>query len=75
MANKLPPKKGPHMATLAKPEVRQKPAKDALFESMDRAIDTAAEKMSRGEFNKAAKDFNKVLDRAVSSPRRNRESA
>lgn len=63
------------MATVAKPEVCQKPAKDALLESVDRAIDSAAENMSRKEFKKAAKEFNEVLDRAVSSHRRNRETA
>jgi hypothetical protein len=63
------------MATVAKPDVRQKSAKDALLESVDRAIDTAAEKMNRGEFKRAAKEFNEVLDRAVSSRRRSRESA
>jgi hypothetical protein len=74
MSGRTAPKKGPQMATIAN-ATRHKSAKDALLESVDRAIDSAAEKMSRKDFKKAAKEFNEVLDRAASSRRRNRETA
>jgi len=62
------------MATTAHP-VREKTAEKTLLDSIDRAIDVAAEKMSAKEFKKAAKEFNKGMDRAISSRRRNRETA
>ena len=62
------------MATVAKPEVRQKSAKNALLDSVDSVIDSA-EKMTRREFRKATKEFKQILDCAASSHRRNRETA
>lgn len=62
------------MATVVD-EARRTSAKEALHQTIDEAIDKAAEKMGRRRFRKAIKGFKEVLSRGASSHRRKRESA
>jgi len=70
--DKRPPKKGSAMAT--KP-VRHESAEEAFLEGIDDLIDSAANEMTDRQFAKAEKQFNAVVDRAVASRSRNRETA
>jgi hypothetical protein len=53
----------------------RKSATDSLMEGMDELIDSAAEKLTDKQFKKAEKEFNDVVDRAVVSRSRKRETA
>ena len=48
---------------------------DTLLESMDELVDSAAERMTPDELRKARKEINDVVDRAVASHKRRRETA
>ncbi len=62
------------MATTNSP-TRQKSAEDQLLESFGKLIDEAAEKMTREEFEKAAKKSAATLDRAIAVRSRRRGTA
>ena len=68
----IPPKKRPAMSSSC---VDRKTATDSLLEGMDELIDSAAEKMTDRQFKKAEVKFNDVVDRAVASRSRKRETA
>jgi hypothetical protein len=74
MAHELPPKKGPQMATVAKPLV-PKSAEDELLESFGKTIDSAAEKMTHRKFMKTAKESKAALDQAIAARPRRRGTA
>jgi ElaB/YqjD/DUF883 family membrane-anchored ribosome-binding protein len=65
-------KKEAHMATSS---TKQKSAVDTLMESMDELVDSAAEKMNDDELRKVRKQINHVVDRAVATHKRHRETA
>ena len=65
-------KKEAHMATS---QVKRKSVMDTLLESMDELVDSAAERMTPDELRKARKEINDVVDRAVASHKRRRETA
>jgi hypothetical protein len=71
--DKLPPKKGSHMATL--PRVRQKSAEEELLDSFGELIDSAAAKMPHDEFMKTAEKAKKTLDQAIAAHSRRRGTA
>ena len=72
MTKDTPPKKGPAMSSSC---VDRKTATDSLLEGMDELVDSAAEKMTDRQFQKAEKKFNDVVDRAVATRSRKRETA
>jgi F0F1-type ATP synthase membrane subunit b/b' len=65
-------KKEAHMATSS---VKRKSAMDTLLESMDELVDSAAERMTAEELQKARKEINDGVDRALASHKRRRETA
>jgi len=60
---------------MATSQVKRKSAMDTLLESMDELVDSAAERMTPDELRKARKEINDVVDRAVASHKRRRETA
>jgi hypothetical protein len=62
-------------SAMASSSVDKKSATDSLLEGMDELIDSAAEKMTDRQFKRAEKQFNDVVDRAVASRSRKRETA
>jgi hypothetical protein len=74
MANNLPPKKGPHMATSRVP-VRHESAEDELLESFGELIDSAAKRMPHDEFMKLAEKAKKTLDQAIAAHSQRRGTA
>lgn len=74
MADALPPKKGPKMATSSVP-VRHKSAEDELLDSFGELIDSAAKTMPHEKFMKTAEKAKKVLDQAIVSHQRRRGTA
>ena len=48
---------------------------DTLLESMDELVDSAAERMTAEELQKARKEINDGVDRALASHKRRRETA
>jgi hypothetical protein len=74
MADKLPPKKGPHMATNTAP-VRPKSAKDELLESFGELIDIASRNLTHKEFMKVTQKAKATLKGAVAAHSRRRGTA
>jgi hypothetical protein len=64
-------KKGPAMATSS---LKQKSAMNELLDSFAEVIDSGAEKMSSRELRESEKKFNKIVDHAVASRKRRRET-
>ena len=62
-------------SAMSSSSVDKKSATESLLEGMDELIDSAAEKMTDRQFKKAEKQFNYVVDRAVASRSRKRETA
>lgn len=62
---KLPPRKGPKMATSIASPSRRKSAKQELLDVFAEAMDSAEKTMTAREFRKAAKKASDVLDRAL----------
>jgi len=60
---------------MATSQVKRKSAMDTPLESMDELVDSAAERMTPDELRKARKEINDVVDRAVASHKRRRETA
>jgi hypothetical protein len=60
---------------MATSPAKQKSAMDALLESMDELVDSAAKRMTPDELGKARKEINDVVDRAVVAHKRRRETA
>jgi len=60
---------------MATSQVKRKSVMDTLLESMDELVDSAAERMTPDELRKARKEINDVVDRAVASHKRRRETA
>jgi hypothetical protein len=75
MVNKLPPKKGPNMATVPKPRMGEKSAKQELLDAFGELIDQAEQTMTVREFDRAAKRSNEALDRALDRRKRRSETA
>jgi hypothetical protein len=63
------------MATSTATPVGKKSAEDELLESFGQVIDSAAEKMSKKEFQKTAKKAEATLDRAIAAHSRRRGTA
>jgi hypothetical protein len=60
---------------MASSRVERKSATDSLMETIDEAVESAANKLSRRQFDKVEKKFNDLVDRAVASRSRRRETA
>jgi hypothetical protein len=60
---------------MATSSVKRKSAMDTLLESMDELVDSAAQRMTAEELQKARKEINDGVDRALASHKRRRETA
>jgi hypothetical protein len=60
---------------MASSATKQKSAMDELLDSFGEVIDSGAEKMNPSELHESEKRFNEIVDRAVASRKRRRETA
>lgn len=60
---------------MASSAVKQKSAMDELLDSFAEVIDSGAEKMNSDQLRKSEEKFNAIVDRAVASRKRRRETA
>ena len=72
MANNTPPKKDPGMASLAE---KPKSAQATLSESFEKLVESQRNKLSKEEFEKAEKNFERIVNKARASRARRRETA